>query len=571
MSWDKASPPYILGDTMFIPSAFVTHNGEALDHKTPLLRSQDAINKEGIRLLNLIGDSDAKQVVSNVGWEQEYFLIPREMYLQRPDLLGSGRTLFGAGSPRNQEGCENYFGVPYPLAKAFMEDVERACWELDMALIVNHNEVAPSQHELSPIFSLTNVASDQNMVCMELMDTIAARYGLKVLQHEKPFAGVNGSGKHCNWGLNTDTGKNLFKPGKTETSQGDFFTFTAALAYAIKNHGDVLRCGVTGAGNDHRLGAQEAPPAILSLYTGEIMESHIRSIVDGGSLFGYPSGGDMLSFGGSSVEDAERGLEDRNRTAPFPFCGNRFEFRAVGSSQNPAQPLAYLNAAMADGCRVLSEKIEGGLSPRDAVAEMYKENMPVIFNGNGYSDEWPVEAVEVRGLKNLKDTPTALATFASQKNKDLFTSTGVFTEKEVEARQAIMFDEYSNILLIESETAIKMANSGYLPALAKDLKTYEGTDLAGSRAAVYAKVAEETAKLETAVHGIPSGDSDEVANYMAYTVKVQMNELRAAVDAAEILCDANLWPFPTYTDMLFAHHSAERPTAPTTNSKSFAR
>lgn len=557
MSWDKSSSPYIIGDTVFIPSAFVTHNGEALDHKTPLLRAQQAINTQGLRLLRHLGDSDAQQVVANVGWEQEYFLIPRDMYIQRPDLVSCGRTLFGAHSPRNQEGCEQYFGVPYPQAKAYMEEVTQALWDLNIALSVNHNEVAPSQHENSPIFSLTNVASDQNMITMEVMDQIAARHNLKVLWHEKPFAGINGSGKHSNWGLNTDTGKNLFKPGKTETTQGDFFAFTAALAYTINHHGDVLRCAVTGAGNDHRLGAQEAPPAIVSLYTGDIMEAHIKNIIAGGPLFGYNAAGDQLPFGSNSVEAATRGAEDRNRTAPFPFCGNRFEFRAVGSSQNVSQPMAYLNAAMADGISALCEKIEGGTAPRDAVAEMYSENMRAIFNGNGYSAEWAAEA-EQRGLLNLPNTPVALSHFASDKNKKLFTSTGVFTEAEVEARQEIMLDEYSNILLIEAETALRMANQNYLPVLAEDLKSYAGTDLAGDRQSVYAAVATETKALAAAVAGINEDASPQAkADYMAGTVKPQMLNLRAAVDAAELLCDHDKWPMPSYQEMTQGHHSAD--------------
>jgi len=552
MSWDKSSPPYVVGDTLFIPSAFATHNGHALDHKTPLLRSQAAINREGMRLLKHLGDSSAKFVVSNVGWEQEYFLITTENYCKRPDLQTSGRTLFGAPSPRNQEGCENYFGTPSSLVKAFMDDVTDELWELNVALSVNHNEVAPSQHELSPIFSLTNVAADNNILCLEVMDKVAAKYGLKVLCHEKPFAGINGSGKHSNWGLNTDSGKNLYKPGKTETTQGDFFAFVAALSHAIANYSELLRCGVAHAGNDHRLGAQEAPPAIISLYTGDIMEAHIRKIIEGGPLFGYPVKGDMLNYGSGAVEEVERGLEDRNRTAPFPFCGNRFEFRAVGSSQNIATPLAYLNTAVAEGCAVISAKIEGGMAPRDAIAATYKENMHAIFNGNGYSDEWPVEAAK-RGLPNLKDTPSALAHFNSEKNKALFTKMGVFTVEEVDARQETFLEEYSGIILQEAEISLSMVNTKILPTCAADLKAYEGTGLAGGRAAAYKAVATEVEKLAAAVHGAPEGSALETATYFANTVKPQMSALREAVDGAEGLCSN--WPFPSYQEMLFPHHA----------------
>jgi glutamine synthetase len=394
------------------------------------------------------------------------------------------------------------------------------------------------------------------MVVLDVMDTVAARLGLKVLCHEKPFKGVNGSGKHCNWSLATNTGKNVYAPGKTEESQTYFFAFVAALASAISMHGQILRVAVAHAGNDHRLGAQEAPPAIMSLYTGVGMEAHIRGIVDGGALFGYETEGKMLGFGSKSVEAVQRGIEDRNRTAPFPFCGNRFEFRAVGSSQSCAQPVAYLNCIVAAGCAALSEKIEGGMSPRDAVAATFKEAMPAIFNGNGYSAEWPVEA-EARGLPNLKDTPMALATFNCDANKAVFAKMGVFTPEEVEARTTQMFDAYSHTLLGEAETCVQMANQLYIPALATDLKIYSGSPaLAGDRVEVYSAVAAEAKALAGMVHHVPAGSPKEVADYFAYTVKPQMAKLRDAVDTAEGLCC--VWPVPSYSKVFYSHHTAPR-------------
>jgi glutamine synthetase len=367
-SWDRISPVFVIGDTLYIPSAFVAWTGAALDHKTPLLRSQEAINKEGMRLLKNLGDTTATTVVANVGWEQEFFVVDREMYLKRPDLLMCGRTVVGALPARNQQTDMNYFGPMCPRVKALMEEMTTEMHKVGTAMKVYHNEVAPGQHEFSPIFSLTNIANDQNQLSMQLTNDIAARHGLVVLWHEKPFAGINGSGKHNNWGLNTDSGKNLYAPGKTPESQADFIAFVTALTYAVNQHGDAIRCSIATAGNDHRLGAQEAPPAIISLYTGSGMEEHLAAVKGGGELAGYSDAGTPVSYGSNAVQTVSGGGEDRNRTAPMPFCGNRFEFRAVGSSQNIAFPLAVLNTAVADGCAAISDKIEAGKSPRDAVA-----------------------------------------------------------------------------------------------------------------------------------------------------------------------------------------------------------
>jgi len=559
MSWDKTSPPYVRKGTLYIPSAFMTYYGDALDHKTPLLRSQEAINREGVRLLRHLGDTTAQQVVSNVGCEQEYFLVDRDHYNARPDLVMSGRMLFGSVSEREQEGCEQYFGPPSVRARAFMDSVAGELTQQGISMNVYHNEVAPSQHELCPVFCLTNVAADQNVLTMEIMSEVAAAQGLAVLFHEKPFAGVNGSGKHSNWGLNTDSGKNLFKPGKSEESQVDFIACVAALAHALNNHGDLLRCGVACAGNDHRLGAQEAPPAIVSLYTGLHLEEHLSNIANnGGDLAGYGDSAKekQLSFGTNAVEDVPASAEDRNRTAPFPFCGNRFEFRAVGSSQNVALPLTFVNTAVAAGFAALSDKIEGGLGTRDAVAEMLQENFPVIFNGDGYSAEW-VEEAEQRGLPNLNNATKALATLDSEKNKKIFSDTKVLQPHELEARKDVMLGEIAITLLIEARTSLRMVDSGYVPAFLADLKQYQDVEFdAGSRRSVYESVQEQAGVLRGAIDAYPhDGSAQEQAEYASDTLRPTMASLRESVDEAELLCDASLVPYHGYQNILFDHQS----------------
>jgi glutamine synthetase len=552
MSWDRMSPAFVNGDTLYIPASFVAWTGAALDEKTPLLRSQDAVNEQGLRLLRHLGDSSAQKVVSNVGWEQEFFLVDREMWLQRPDLIASGRTLLGAAPARGQQSSVNYFSRLHPRIKACMDDWCNAQIEMGICSSVFHNEVAPGQHEQSPVFSLTNVASDQNVLAMELLNDISAEHNLVPLYHEKPFAGINGSGKHSNWGLNTDTGKNLYAPGKTAETQGDFTTFVTALAHAITQHADVLRCSIATAGNDHRLGAQEAPPAILSLYTGNYMAEELKKVAfDGADLACYKPEGKQVDFGCSNTAPLTGAHEDRNRTAPIPFCGNRFEFRAVGSSQNISFPLAVLNTAVADGMDTISNKIEAGASPRDAVASVLADNWHGIFNGNGYSDEWQVEAAE-RGLLNLKDTPTAWETFDKPKNVQLFEKYGVFTPDETTARKNIALDGYAMHIEIEGNSLLKMLDTGVMPALAKDLETYSNFDTGVDRASLYSKVAAGTNKLRDALASIPEGEQ-AAADYCAATVRPAMDAVREVTDQAENLC-AN-WPYPSYQDLVFNHQN----------------
>jgi len=552
MSWDRMSPVFVKGDTLYIPASFVAWTGAALDEKTPLLRSQNAINEQGLRLLRHLGDTDAQQVVSNVGWEQEFFFVDREMWLQRPDLIASGRTLLGAEPPRGQQLSTNYFTRVQPRIKACLDDWCNAQIEAGICSAVFHNEVAPGQHEQSPVFSLTNVASDQNILAMELLNDIASDHNLVTLYHEKPFAGINGSGKHSNWGLNTDTGKNLYAPGKTSETQADFTAFVTALTHAITQHADVLRCSIATAGNDHRLGAQEAPPAILSLYTGVNMEAKLKGVAfEGADLACYAPSGKEVDYGCTNTAPIVGAEEDRNRTAPIPFCGNRFEFRAVGSSQNISFPLAVLNTAVADGLDTISNKIEAGSSPRDAVAAVLADNWHGIFNGDGYSQEWQDEAAE-RGLLNLKDSAKAWATFDLPKNVELFEKFKVFTAAETVARKNIALEAYSMQIDIEARALLKMLDSQVMPALANDLATYENFDTGVNRKALYSKVADGTNALRDAIQGQPEGEQ-AAADYAADVLRPAMDEVREVTDQAEDLCSN--WPFPSYQDMVFNHQN----------------
>jgi glutamine synthetase len=473
--------------------------------------------------------------------------------------VACGRTVVGAAPPKGQDECLNYFGTMAPKVKACMVDFCTASWKLGISNVVMHNEVAPGQHEWSPIFSLTNVCADQNAVAMDVLNRCAIKHGLTLLLHEKPFAGINGSGKHCNWGLNTDTGKNLYVPGKTAEDQKVFMTFVTCLAYAAKNYGDALRASIGHAGNDHRLGAQEAPPAIVSLGTGKFMEEHLKKIIGGGPLEGYADKTTDLSAGCAAVASFNARYEDRNRTAPIPFCGNRFEFRAVGSGQNVAFPLTVLNSAVAQGMSKLSAMIEGGMSHRDAVASMLKDSFGAVFNGDGYSEEWQVEAGK-RGLPNLKIGIQAMAKFTDAKNVELFEQMKVFSKEEVEARQAIAMEAYANILTIEATAMVEMMDTGVIPACAKDLQGYAGTNLAGDRPELYGALAKETAalkKLVDAAGGDGHGFDDEkaAAFYCLEKLKPQMAVVRDLHDKAELKIAMDLYPFPKYAELLYSHHS----------------
>jgi len=556
-SWDITSPPYVIRDTLFIPCIFVAQNGRALDEKTPLLRANFAVSKAALRLLRALGDQETIEVTPCVGPEQEFFIIDRDLYLKRPDLQCCGRTVMGASPPKGQEESLNYFSQIHPRVKQFFLEFHKACWKLGISNAVMHNEVAPAQSEFCHIFTVTNVASDWNVLGMDIMNEIAIKHGLVVLLHEKPFAGINGSGKHNNWGLFTDKGDVLYAPGDNAKEQERFMAFTACVARAINKHGDVIRAGFSSAGNDHRLGAQEAPPAIMSLYLGDDMTTHINNIIAGGPLAGYAMRERSIDTRAPQIGSIKTRFEDRNRTAPIPFCGNRFEFRAVGSAQNISWPLTTINTTVADAITELCESIEGGKSVRDAVADMFKENDRVIFNGNGYSKEWHDEA-QKRGLPNLKTSLEAIDKLSDEKNLLLFDQMKIFDNEEVKARQITMYEAYSNILAIEANTMIEMLDTGVVPAMAMDLKIYEGkgcSDLAGPRLKLYPSLTKELDILRGIVEKLDLNVDEPKANawHCKDKVKPQMEKVRVIHDKVEKYIARHLYPFPSYQDMLFSN------------------
>jgi len=508
-----------------------------------------------LRLLKNIGiGTDAKCMFSYLGWEQEFFVLSAAHYKARPDLVNTGRTLFGKLPTRHQQGDLNYFQAIPGSVQQLLDNVQAEMLKIGCPMAVKHNEVAPGQHEMSPVFRAANVSCDSNVCFMEVMNREAAKLGLQVLFHEKPFAGINGSGKHANWSVGTDTGLNFFYPGKNEAGAKLYVTAIACLSYGLAQYNEMVRCTVASAGNDHRLGAQEAPPAIISLYPGQGFEAFVESICAGGDLLGYKAEKKKQETGCSAAMHIEANVEDRNRTAPFPFCGNRFEFRAVGSSQNCCLPIMVCNAIMSAGMAHLSSLIEGGMSHRDAVAKIYTENKHVIFTGNGYSAEWPVEASK-RGLPNLNTTPKAIATWSSEKNTKLLETLKIYTKEETEARQEVMYENYISCMCCEVETMIQMVETGFLPACAKDLEKFKGFDkLAGSRKAVYDSIVDESEKLKSLIAAKPHSSLAEEATYLCDTVKPQMVALRAKVDKAESMMESSLYPYPTYEAMIYSHH-----------------
>jgi len=576
--------------TCYIPAAFLSQTGKALDDKTPLLRSNDAVNREGLRLLGLLGGfEDTRQVVTYLGWEQEFFIVSREAFLKRPDLVATGRTLLGAPPTRGQQMDQHYFGpVPGPV-KACLDDVQAALLRIGCPLNVYHNEVAPSQHEISPFFTISNVSADLNQIAMQLCVDIGAKHGLVFLFHEKPFAGLNGSGKHNNWSVGTDTGVNFFSPGKTAKEAELFAASVACLAYALDEHNAVVRASVAHAGNDHRLGAQEAPSAIISLSPGSGVEERIKAIMAGGALTGHLFGADAaaaasdgsslntLECGAAGLNPLQRGAEDRNRTAPFPYVGNnRFEFRSVGSSQHCGFPLAVVNAAFADGLRHLCERLERGEALRDAVASMYTAHGRAIFCGDNYSPDWPVEAAK-RGLPHLRDAVSAASALASPAAKALFARTGVLGADEADARAEMALEAYASTIEAEAATLLRMVRTGVEPALAADLAAYATAQPAGfapseryaKRRSAYDACSDAADALEASLesihvlasnsHGggaVKYATAHDRASYAAYTLKPHLASVRAACDAAEVLVRAGLWPFPPYAEVLYAHHFA---------------
>ena len=573
-AWDSASYAFVRGGTLYIPTAFCSYTGEALDTKTPLLRSMAAINTQALRIVRLFGDAQTKHINTTVGAEQEYFLIDRELYNKRRDLLYCGRTLFGAPAPKGQELEDHYFGPLKMRVSNYMSDLDEELWTLGINAKTKHNEAAPAQHELAPIFVTTNLAVDQNLLIMDCMKRVAHRHGFKCLLHEKPYKGVNGSGKHNNWSLCTDTGKNLLDPGKTPAENAQFLLVLAAVIKAVDEYAALLRISVAHAGNDHRLGGNEAPPAIVSMFLGEELEDLIDSIVDGTAYTAAKAG--MMDLGVPAVPAFHRDTTDRNRTSPFAFTGNKFEFRMVGSSQNVAMPNIVLNTAVAEEFRQFADRLE---NTEDAehfdrevaaiIKETFTNHKRVIFNGNGYSEDWQKEAAE-RGLLNLTDSVEAYRHFTDENNVELLGRHGVMNLTEITSRREIYFENYSKIINIEALTMIEMAMRDIIPAVsaytgelasAADLKTRVlanssfcrvEKELAERLSRLNAEALTLCERLKTAERrAAAESDCEKMATAYRDNVIPLMEKLRSAVDEMETLTASEHWPFPTYGQMMF--------------------
>ncbi len=555
MGWDTGSPPFVYGQTLYIPSAFVSWTGEALDQKTPLLRADAAVNKQSLRLLRHLGDSKTEKVLCNVGWEQEFFLIDREKYLARPDLVSTGRTLVGQTPLRGQEQSTNYFGKMSPRVHRYLDEAREKMWELGISIDCAHNEVAPAQHEISPIFHLANSAADTNILAMEVLHDLAFDHEFAVLFHEKPFAGINGNGKHNNWGLNTDTGANLFVPGKTEHENRRFIAFVAALLRGVNKHGDLLRCGVSTAGNDHRLGAQEAPPAIFTLCLGKLLEEHVKKIPAGGEIAGYGAENKYIEVS-NPVADIKANLEDRNRTAPFPWCGNRFEFRAVGGNQHIAFPLAMVNAAIAESLKHMCDQMDAGKDVDEVIRATIEENRGALFSGDGYSQEL-YEFAAKSELFHLKSSPEAYQQLTSDKNVRLFTELGIFNEREIQARQNVLLEAFATDLWVEARTPLDILQTRILPVAMEDARLGENSGftskLLDKKRDAVQRLFAETDQLSEAFDGFPEEDPAGTALYAQETLKPLMESARAVADQLEGVVDRRLWPFPTYSELLHGH------------------
>ena len=569
-AWDPASYAFIKDGSLYIPTAFCSYTGEALDTKTPLLRSMDAISTEALRILHLFGDTTTKRVTPTVGAEQEYFLIDEEDFLKRRDLFYCGRTLFGAPAVKGQELEDHYFGVLPPRVNAFMKELDEELWKLGISAKTKHNEAAPSQHELAPIFSTTNIAVDHNLLTMEYMRKIAPRYKMACLLAEKPFVGINGSGKHNNWSIGTDTGVNLLKPGKTPAENKLFLLVLAAVIKAVDEYQDLLRISAATAGNDHRLGGDEAPPAIISIFLGDELETIIDSIIEG-SVYSKKDA-KYMSFGVASVPSIRRDNTDRNRTSPFAFTGNKFEFRMVGSSQNIALSNIVLNTAVANSFSEFADVLEGASDFESALnkllAETFKAHKRILFAGNSYSQEWEEEA-RARGLSNFKTSPEAYEHFTDDKNVKLFTKFGVMSETEMRSRREILFESYRKIKNIEARTMLEMTMRDIIPAVSKYVGELSArvnaklTALKGVSVDCESVLIEKLSTLLTKTYdayvsleraektAVNKKCDEEAAFYYKDTVEAKMTALRKVVDEMEILTSREAWPMPTYGDMIF--------------------
>ena len=570
-TWDPTSYAFAKDGTLYIPTAFCSYTGEVLDKKTPLLRSMERISTEACKVLNLLGKTDVTRVTTTVGPEQEYFLIDKDVYDQRKDLIYTGRTLFGAKAPKGQELDDHYFGAIKTRVASFMADLDNELWKLGILAKTKHNEVAPSQHELAPIFTTTNIATDHNELTMEVMKKIAEKHGLVCLLHEKPFAGVNGSGKHNNWSISTNTGENLLDPGKTPENNIQFQLFLAAIVKAVHEYQDLLRISVASAGNDHRLGANEAPPAIISMYLGDDLGALVESIINGTE---YISKGKVkMSTGVDVLPDFKKDTSDRNRTSPFAFTGNKFEFRALGSALNIACPNIMLNTMVAEELSEFYDELKDASDLDAAVKALIKktftEHQAIIFNGNNYAPEW-VEEAEKRGLLNLKSLPDAVEHYIDQKNIDLFTKNKIYSVDEIHARYEIELENYAKIINIEALTMIDMAKKDMIPAVTSYVRELTDTALAKKALsdAIPTSVEEDlitslsnklvcfskkTAELENAVIGASEYEGDVLAyaKYYRESVFSVMTELRAIGDAMETETAADYWPYPSYGEMLY--------------------
>ena len=570
-TWDPTSYAFAKDGTLYIPTAFCSYTGEVLDKKTPLLRSMERISTEACKVLNLLGKTDVTRVTTTVGPEQEYFLIDKDVYDQRKDLIYTGRTLFGAKAPKGQELDDHYFGAIKTRVASFMADLDNELWKLGILAKTKHNEVAPSQHELAPIFTTTNIATDHNELTMEVMKKIAEKHGLVCLLHEKPFAGVNGSGKHNNWSISTNTGENLLDPGKTPENNIQLQLFLAAIVKAVHEYQDLLRISVASAGNDHRLGANEAPPAIISMYLGDDLGALVDSIINGTE---YISKGKVkMSTGVDVLPDFKKDTSDRNRTSPFAFTGNKFEFRALGSALNIACPNIMLNTMVAEELSEFYDELKDASDLDAAVKALIKktftEHQAIIFNGNNYAPEW-VEEAEKRGLLNLKSLPDAVEHYIDQKNIDLFTKNKIYSVDEIHARYEIELENYAKIINIEALTMIDMAKKDMIPAVTSYVRELTDTALAKKALsdAIPTSVEEDlitslsnklvcfskkTAELENAVIGASEYEGDVLAyaKYYRESVFSVMTELRAIGDAMETETAADYWPYPSYGEMLY--------------------
>ena len=569
-AWDPASYAFVKDGTLYIPTAFCSYTGEALDTKTPLLRSMDAISDAGLRLLRILGDTTSKRLTTTVGAEQEYFLVDKELFDRRRDLIYTGRTLVGAPAPKGQELEDHYFGPINSRVSAFMQDLDEALWTLGINSKTKHNEAAPAQHELAPIYSTTNMAVDHNLLTMEYMKKTAEKHGLVCLLHEKPYAGVNGSGKHNNWSISTDNGKNLLDAGKTPAENVKFLLTLAAILKAVDDYQDLMRLSVAFAGNDHRLGSNEAPPAIISVFLGEELGAIIDAIVNGESYKGKKA--DVMDFGIPSVPTFRKDTTDRNRTSPFAFTGNKFEFRMLGSSQNIAMPNIVLNTAVAESFRQFADELEGAEDLSAAIAKLLKktfsEHRRIIFDGNGYSLEWEHEA-ERRGLLNLKSSVAAFKRYDDPKNIKLFSDHGVMSATEICSRRGILFENYSKIVNIEALTMIEMVSRDIIPAVSAYIGELAST-MAAKRAAVpeancdverelITKLSNKSAKAYKKLEELKSAEK-LATSQEGYEAKAEvyesrvlpvMSELRAVVDSLETMTSSEYWPLPTYGELMF--------------------